>query len=387
MDLAHPLRVAAGEVVVDGDEVDALAGDPVEIRRQRRHERLALTGLRLGDPAEVERGAAHELDVVVALADGPGRRLTHDGERLDQEVVDVGTVVEPLTELVGLGLECVVGQCLDFRTQRVDVRNDSFEGLDLLAFSSSEDAIEDSHAAIEPIGRLSRRGGAAAPPPASQRSGRPDGRHATAASRGRLTEAGVDATAYSMTVAAPADCECLRRMRHGGSGGHHVVDHDDPLTPHVGAGPEERARQTFTSGAAGLRTGVRLTVEQPTRRNAELRRDVAGEQFALVEPPFAAPRRARGRPRDHVDPGVIAVFDDLVDDETGEVPADLAAVPVLEPEHDIACTTRERHGGVDTVCLRSWASGPTRANRQVVHTGAPGASHPAQRVIKSMSSS
>jgi hypothetical protein len=53
---------------------------------------------------------------------------------------------------------------------------------------------------------------------------------------------------------------------------------------------------------------------------------------------------------------VIPVFDDLVHDETGEVPADLAPVPILEPEHDISCTTRERHGSVDTVCLRSWGA-------------------------------
>ena len=131
----------------------------VEVGRQRRHEGLALAGLHLGDPAEVQRRAAHELDVVVALADHAGGRLAHHRERLDEEVVDVGAVVEPLPELVGLGFECVVGQRLDLGTQRVDVGNDSFEGLDLLAFSGAEDAIENSHAAVEPIGRAASRGG------------------------------------------------------------------------------------------------------------------------------------------------------------------------------------------------------------------------------------
>jgi len=53
MDATHPFGVAGRQVVVDGDEVDALAGQPVEIGRQCGDERLALAGLHLGDPAEV----------------------------------------------------------------------------------------------------------------------------------------------------------------------------------------------------------------------------------------------------------------------------------------------------------------------------------------------
>ena len=55
-DRAHPLRVAPGEVVVDGDDVDAAAGQRVEDRGQRRDEGLALAGPHLGDLALVEDG-------------------------------------------------------------------------------------------------------------------------------------------------------------------------------------------------------------------------------------------------------------------------------------------------------------------------------------------
>ena len=88
MDAAHPLGVAPGEVVVDGDEVHALATETVEVHRERRHEGLALAGLHLGDPSEVERGAAHHLDVVVTLADDPVGRFADDRERLGKEVVE-----------------------------------------------------------------------------------------------------------------------------------------------------------------------------------------------------------------------------------------------------------------------------------------------------------
>jgi hypothetical protein len=87
VDAPHPLGVAnAGQVVVDRDEVDALAGQPVEVDGQRRHEGLALAGLHLGDPAEVQRGAAHQLHVVVALADDPLGGLAGDRERLDEQM-------------------------------------------------------------------------------------------------------------------------------------------------------------------------------------------------------------------------------------------------------------------------------------------------------------
>ena len=87
VDPAHPLRVAPGQVVVDGDDVHALAGQRVEVGRQRRHQRLALTGLHLGDVPEVQRRAAHQLHVEVALPQRPPGRLAHRGERLWQQIV------------------------------------------------------------------------------------------------------------------------------------------------------------------------------------------------------------------------------------------------------------------------------------------------------------
>ena len=51
VNLAHPLRVATGQVVVDRDDVDALALERVQIGGQRGDERLAFAGLHLGDAA------------------------------------------------------------------------------------------------------------------------------------------------------------------------------------------------------------------------------------------------------------------------------------------------------------------------------------------------
>ena len=99
VDLAHPLGVALGEVVVDGDDVDALAGERVEIDRQGRDQGLAFAGLHLGDHAAMQHDAAHQLDVEMALAERALGRLAHRGEGLGQEVVELFAVGEPLLEL------------------------------------------------------------------------------------------------------------------------------------------------------------------------------------------------------------------------------------------------------------------------------------------------
>ena len=65
---AHPLGVAAGEVVVDRDDVDALALQRIEVGGQGGDQGLALAGDHLGDVAAVEDHAAHELDVVSAAS-------------------------------------------------------------------------------------------------------------------------------------------------------------------------------------------------------------------------------------------------------------------------------------------------------------------------------
>ena len=101
VDRRVPVGVALGEVVVDGDDVDALALQGVEVRRQGGDQGLALAGLHLGDAAVVDRRAADELDVVVPLLDRPLGRLADQGERLDEQAVE--RVALPGLELQGRG--------------------------------------------------------------------------------------------------------------------------------------------------------------------------------------------------------------------------------------------------------------------------------------------
>ena len=120
IDLAHPFAVAAGQIVVDGDDVDALAGQRVEIDRERCHQRLAFAGLHLGDIALMQHHAADQLDVEMALAEGALGGLAHGGEGRDQDVVERLAVRELLAEFGGAGLQCLVGQRDEFGLKRID---------------------------------------------------------------------------------------------------------------------------------------------------------------------------------------------------------------------------------------------------------------------------
>ena len=121
---AHPVGVAPGEVVVDGDDVHAVAGERVEVGRQRRDQGLALTGLHLGDVAEVQRRAAHQLHLVVELPERAAGRLADDGERLGQQVVERLAVGVALLERVGQRAQLGVGQVDVVVLERLDVIGD-----------------------------------------------------------------------------------------------------------------------------------------------------------------------------------------------------------------------------------------------------------------------
>ena len=120
VDLAHPLGVAAGEIVVDGDDVHALAGERVEIDGERRDQRLAFAGAHLGDRALVQHQAADQLNVEMALLERALGGLAHGGESGRDQIVERLAGGELGAELGGLGAQLIVAQRVELGLQRVD---------------------------------------------------------------------------------------------------------------------------------------------------------------------------------------------------------------------------------------------------------------------------
>jgi hypothetical protein len=138
--LAHPGGVAARQVVVDGDQVHALAGQRIEVHRQGRHQGLAFAGAHLRDAAGVQHHAADQLHVVVAHAEHPPGCLATDREGFRQQVVEGGAARDALAELVGLGLQRAVVQPLQLRFQGIDLRDVLVELAEQAIVAAAEDA-------------------------------------------------------------------------------------------------------------------------------------------------------------------------------------------------------------------------------------------------------
>ena len=138
VDLAHPLAVALGEVIVDGDDVDTGPREGVEVAREGGHERLALAGLHLCDLPRVQDHAADELDVEVTQPDGALGCLADDGERLGHQLVERLAVGEALAELRRLAAELFIAELRNLVFEIVDFSYPAAEGLDLFARSDGE---------------------------------------------------------------------------------------------------------------------------------------------------------------------------------------------------------------------------------------------------------
>ena len=84
--LAHPLRVALGQIVVDGDHVHAASRQRIQVNRQSRHQRLAFTGLHLGDLALVQYRSADQLHVEMTHVEHTLAGLAHYRKSFRQDL-------------------------------------------------------------------------------------------------------------------------------------------------------------------------------------------------------------------------------------------------------------------------------------------------------------
>ena len=96
IDGRHPLAVAAGEVIVHGDDVNALAFEGVEDRGQRGDKGFAFAGDHFGDVAAVQDDAAEDLRIEMPHVLGAAAGFTDGREHLGHQVVEPGAVGQPL---------------------------------------------------------------------------------------------------------------------------------------------------------------------------------------------------------------------------------------------------------------------------------------------------
>ncbi|OPY00625.1 MAG: hypothetical protein A4E61_01941 [Syntrophorhabdus sp. PtaB.Bin184] len=104
----HPLGVPFRQVIVDGDHVDAEAGQGVEVDGQGGDEGFPFARCHLGDPALVQHDPADELDVEMAHSQGAPGRFAGDGKSFGQKGVEIFAPGEPFPEMRGHGPELII---------------------------------------------------------------------------------------------------------------------------------------------------------------------------------------------------------------------------------------------------------------------------------------
>ncbi len=145
VDRAHPVRVAAGQVVVDRDDVDALGRQGVEDDRERAREGLALAGAHLRDLAVVQHHAADQLHIEMAHRHRPPADLAGQREAFREQIVEVLAGLRALTQREELCLQLLVVGLLELRLPLVDPVDALGIRLELLGFAHPEGAVEDRH--------------------------------------------------------------------------------------------------------------------------------------------------------------------------------------------------------------------------------------------------
>ena len=86
-DATHVLALELGQIIVDGHDMHAFAGERVQVGRHGRRQGLALAGLHLGNAALMEHDAAEHLHAELALARHAVGRLAYDGICFRQQVI------------------------------------------------------------------------------------------------------------------------------------------------------------------------------------------------------------------------------------------------------------------------------------------------------------
>ncbi len=131
VNLAHPFGVALRQIIVDGDDVNAVARQGVQIRRKRGDQGFSLAGLHFSHAALMQHHAADDLHAEMLHAQHAPGRLAADREGLRQDIVQRRAVRKTRLELVGLRPQLLVGQlCVFFLIGHDLVRN----GLDPFYF-------------------------------------------------------------------------------------------------------------------------------------------------------------------------------------------------------------------------------------------------------------
>ena len=145
VDLAHLFRVTLCKVVVDGDNMDALSGQRIQVNRQGGNQCLTFTGLHLSDTTLMQHDTADNLHREVLHAQHPPCSLAAGSKCFRQDVIQRLSVAQTLLELWSHRFQLLVGHFGKLFVQRKDLVANRIDSLELSFRVGPKDFIHQSH--------------------------------------------------------------------------------------------------------------------------------------------------------------------------------------------------------------------------------------------------
>ena len=145
VDLAHPLAVAAGKIVVDGDDVDTLALKSVQVGGQNGNKGLAFAGLHFRNASLMENDAAYKLNAERLHTQHAPCRLTNNGKCLGENIVKGLACGKAGFELLCLGAKSLIAHCGAAFVQRLYPVNEGIYFFQLSFGVAAKKLIKNSH--------------------------------------------------------------------------------------------------------------------------------------------------------------------------------------------------------------------------------------------------
>ena len=122
--LSHPSRVTLGQIVVDRNDMHALAFKGIEHNRQCGNKCLTFTGLHFGNLALVQSHGSKELHIIMSHAKDTTTCLPHQRKNLRQYIIEsLFSRLDLITIYGNLLRKVFICKFLHLRLKRIDFHN------------------------------------------------------------------------------------------------------------------------------------------------------------------------------------------------------------------------------------------------------------------------
>ena len=139
VDRTHPFRVTRSQIVVDSDDLHALAFQRIQIGRHRGDKRLAFTCFHLGDTSLMKNDAADQLHLERAQTRRAVGRFTDYRESLRKNIIQSLACCQALLELCRLRAQLLVRLGAHLLLQVLDLIDERHYTLDLALAVAAHD--------------------------------------------------------------------------------------------------------------------------------------------------------------------------------------------------------------------------------------------------------